>query len=69
MLAVMLGLLRGTRMVSGVEETGTRRGDAWAGVTGAGFALAFFMPALVHVGVAGGGVVGGAQWVVFKAKR
>jgi hypothetical protein len=61
MLAVMLGQLCGKRMASGTEETKIPRGVAWEGVTGAGLAVVFCLPAVVHVGLAGGGVVGGAQ--------
>jgi hypothetical protein len=61
MLAVMLGRLRGKRTVSGTEETKIPRGVAWEGVMGAGLAVVFCLPAVVYVGLAGGGVVGGAQ--------
>jgi hypothetical protein len=65
----MLGQLRGTRMASGAEETKILRGVMWEGVMGAGLAVVFCLPAVVHVDLAGGGMVGGAQWVVFRATR
>jgi hypothetical protein len=51
-------LLRGTRTASGAGE------EAGEGVTGAGCcggALELCLPAGIHSGLAGGGVVGGAQ--------
>jgi hypothetical protein len=69
MLAVMLGRLHGTRTASGTEETEVLRGVTQEGVTGAGLAVVFSLPAVVHVGLAGGDVVGGVQWVVFRATR
>jgi hypothetical protein len=44
-------------------------GSHAGGSDGAGPALVFCLSAVVHVGLAGGGMVGGVQWMVFNATR